>query len=44
MDLRIYHSLLDVTEDDYDTSLITGESRDDNDLTVSIQLNFGWMF
>lgn len=44
MDLRIYHSLLDVTEDDYDNSLITGESRDDNDLTVSIQLNFGWMF
>ena len=44
LDLRVYHGLTDVTNDEYDQSVITEESRSDNDTWAGLQLSLGYAF
>lgn len=44
LDLRIFHGLTDLTNDDYDQSILTGDSREDKDTWAGFQLALGFAF
>ncbi len=45
LDVRIHHSLLDITSDDYDIrGILPAEPTDENDLTLAFEWNLGWIF
>ncbi len=43
-DLRINHSILDTTNNDYDVSLVNQSPRSDNDWNLSLQLSVNYWF